>query len=121
MSLVIVSSFVWDFDWLETFMPDPAVVPTVRVVRPPGRTFNEKRALQGKLQPMPDGAVHAYPDMDGKSGYGSITSNTDSRSEHMKYAWIFYKTGRLRVAIMTANLLAYDYEEIENVRVVPQS
>ena len=28
---------------------------------------------------------------------------------------IFYKTGRLRVAIMTANMVPYDWDWIENV------
>ncbi|ORY28448.1 hypothetical protein BCR39DRAFT_201434 [Naematelia encephala] len=32
----------------------------------------------------------------------------------MKFAWIFYKTGRLRVAISTANMVPYDWEFIEN-------
>lgn len=36
------------------------------------------------------------------------------RSEHQKWAFIFYKTGRLRVAIMTANMMDYDWERIEN-------
>jgi len=34
----------------------------------------------------------------------------------MKFAWIFYKTGRVRVSIMTANMVDYDWEQIENVR-----
>lgn len=59
-----------------------------------------------------------------------VICRSDNSSEHMKYAWvspicqekalltsqIFYKTGRLRVAIMTANLVPYDYQDIENVR-----
>lgn len=34
---------------------------------------------------------------------------------HMKFMIIFYKTGRLRVVISTANLVPFDYRDIENV------
>lgn len=30
---------------------------------------------------------------------------------------IFYKTGRLRIAIFTANMVDYDWDRIENVRI----
>lgn len=34
---------------------------------------------------------------------------------HMKFMIIFYKTGRLRVVISTANLVPFDYRDIENM------
>lgn len=34
--------------------------------------------------------------------------------QHMKFMLIFYKTGRLRVVISTANLVDYDWRDIEN-------
>ncbi|KAG2102625.1 tyrosyl-DNA phosphodiesterase-domain-containing protein [Suillus cothurnatus] len=34
--------------------------------------------------------------------------------QHMKFMLIFYKTGRLRVVISTANLIDYDWRDIEN-------
>ncbi|KAK0455791.1 tyrosyl-DNA phosphodiesterase-domain-containing protein [Desarmillaria tabescens] len=34
---------------------------------------------------------------------------------HMKFMIIFYKTGRLRVVISSANLVPFDYRDIENV------
>ncbi|TXT13549.1 hypothetical protein VHUM_00916 [Vanrija humicola] len=100
--LLIISSFVWDEEWISTFLPQPEEVPTVRICRPPGYDA-ERMTKSGKLQPIGSGEVLCYPQMDGKRG-----------SEHMKFAWIFYKTGRLRVAIMTANMVDYDWEQIEN-------
>ncbi|KAF9228232.1 phospholipase D/nuclease [Gyrodon lividus] len=35
--------------------------------------------------------------------------------QHMKFMLIFYKTGRLRVVVSTANLVDYDWRDIENV------
>ncbi|KAL1412875.1 hypothetical protein Q8F55_000624 [Vanrija albida] len=102
MKLIILSSFVWDEEWITTFLPAPEEVPTIRICRPPGNDF-ERLNKSGKLQPMETGEVLCYPRMDGKRG-----------SEHMKFAWIFYKTGRLRVAVMTANMVDYDWEQIEN-------
>lgn len=103
MRLLIISSFVWDEEWTSTFLPEPQEVPTIQVCRPPGYDA-ERLSKSGKLQPTENGAVLSYPFMDGKRG-----------SEHMKFAWIFYKTGRLRVAIMTANMVDYDWKQIENV------
>jgi len=55
----------------------------------------------------------------------------NGRSAHMKFFWvsllillgvgkadvqIFYKTGRVRVVISTANMVDYDWNWIENVR-----
>jgi len=33
---------------------------------------------------------------------------------HMKFMLLFYKTGRLRVVVSTANLVDFDYRDIEN-------
>lgn len=74
-------------------------------------------AWNGKVQMQVNEEVRCYPEMTGDWG-----------SAHMKFAWvsstwpcdetylqIFYKTGRLRVAIMTCNMVPYDWEWIENV------
>ncbi len=34
---------------------------------------------------------------------------------HMKFMLVFYSTGRLRLMITTANFIAYDWRDIENV------
>ncbi|CAK9780729.1 unnamed protein product [Cutaneotrichosporon oleaginosum] len=101
--LVIVSAYCWDPDWIETFMPRPDLCPTIRILRPPVNDQFERRRMAGKLRPLENGEVQVYPNMDGKMG-----------SEHMKFAWIWFKTGRLRVSIMTANMVDYDWELIEN-------
>ncbi|BEJ13832.1 hypothetical protein CspHIS471_0310060 [Cutaneotrichosporon sp. HIS471] len=103
IALVIVSAYCWDPDWIESFMPPPESCPTIRILRPPVNDQFERRRMAGKLKPLGNGEVQVYPAMDGKTG-----------SEHMKFAWIWYKTGRLRVSIMSANMVDYDWEQIEN-------
>ncbi|WVR06341.1 hypothetical protein IAU60_003372 [Kwoniella sp. DSM 27419] len=101
ISLVIVSSFVLDDQWLmeQNILPLPEDVPTI-TVRPHPK---DKPEYNGKIQLQPNGEMWVYPRM--TNGFGSA---------HMKYFWIFYKTGRLRVIISTANLVPYDWEWIEN-------
>jgi hypothetical protein len=59
MSLLILSSFVWDNPWIDRDMilPTPDLVPTIRICRPPTNNFAEMREKQGKLQIRPDGEV----------------------------------------------------------------
>ncbi|OCF43592.1 hypothetical protein I317_02610 [Kwoniella heveanensis CBS 569] len=101
IALVIVSSFVIEDQWLldANILPPPEVVPTM-TVRPHRKDQPE---YNGKIELKANGEMWVYPKM--LTGFGSA---------HMKYFWIFYKTGRLRVAISTANLVSYDYQEIEN-------
>lgn len=118
IALLILSSFVLDDEWLASKLPNADQTPTI-MVRPPPR---EKSAeWNGKIQAQPTGEVYAYPRM-----------ATEFGSAHMKFAWvsqgrsrgrrhlltsqIFYKTGRLRVVVMSANLVPYDWDWIENVR-----
>jgi len=70
MSLLIISSFVWDNPWIdrEFILPTPDVVPTIRITRPATGNISEMRTMQGKLQPMADGEVRSYPYMDGRQG-----------------------------------------------------
>jgi len=47
-----------------------------------------------------------------------LVSNYDSQSHNCtlsSLSQLFYKTGRLRVVISTANLIAYDWRDMENV------
>ncbi|WVF69182.1 hypothetical protein IAT40_003957 [Kwoniella sp. CBS 6097] len=101
IALVIVSSFVIGDQWLldANILPPPEVVPTM-TVRPHRKDQPE---YNGKIELKSNGEMWVYPKM--TTGFGSA---------HMKYFWIFYKTGRLRVVIATANLVPYDWQQIEN-------
>nr|XP_031864193.1 uncharacterized protein CI109_000105 [Kwoniella shandongensis]KAA5531265.1 hypothetical protein CI109_000105 [Kwoniella shandongensis] len=101
ISLIIMSSFVIDDQWIgdQAILPPPEIVPT-NIVRP---HLKDKPEYNGKIELQVNGELWVYPRMIG--GWGSA---------HMKYFWIFYKTGRLRVVISTANMVPYDWEWIEN-------
>ncbi|WWC88676.1 uncharacterized protein L201_003589 [Kwoniella dendrophila CBS 6074] len=101
ISLIIMSSFVIDDQWImnKNILPPPEEVPTI-IIRPHPK---DKQEYNGKIQLHPNGEMWVFPRM--ISGFGSA---------HMKYFWIFYKTGRLRVVISTANMVDYDWEMIEN-------
>ncbi|ORX40109.1 hypothetical protein BD324DRAFT_258111 [Kockovaella imperatae] len=100
ISLIIMSSYVVDDAWIETFLPPADEVPRV-VIRP--HPQENHPAWNGKVRAEETGGVACYPLMVGGLG-----------SAHMKFFWIFYKTGRLRVVISTGNLVHYDWEWIEN-------
>ncbi|WVN85061.1 uncharacterized protein L203_100203 [Cryptococcus depauperatus CBS 7841] len=102
ISLIILSSFCIDDQWIEAanILPNPGIVPTV-VIRPPPR--DQRNLYNGKVESIRNGEVWCYPFM--KDNWGTM---------HMKFFWIFYKTGRLRVCVLTANMVAYDWDSIEN-------
>ncbi|EIW73567.1 hypothetical protein TREMEDRAFT_70993 [Tremella mesenterica DSM 1558] len=104
IKLIILSTFVLDDDWLSGILPDPQKVPTV-IVRPHPKEMHS--TYNGKVQAQVTGEVFCYPLMLDERG-----------AAHMKYAWIFYKTGRLRVMISTANFVPYDWDWIENTTFV---
>jgi tyrosyl-DNA phosphodiesterase-1 len=65
----------------------------------------------------------AQPDLSGQPTIRNILPNwvmtvpflrNGRGCQHMKFMLIFYKTGRLRVVISTANLIDYDWRDIEN-------
>ncbi|KAI6134297.1 tyrosyl-DNA phosphodiesterase-domain-containing protein [Pisolithus croceorrhizus] len=65
----------------------------------------------------------AQPDLTGQAGIKNILPNwvmtvpflrNGHGCQHMKFMLIFYETGRLRVVISTANLIDYDWRDIEN-------
>ncbi|KAG1777981.1 tyrosyl-DNA phosphodiesterase-domain-containing protein [Suillus placidus] len=67
--------------------------------------------------------VVAQPDQSGQPTIKNILPNwvmtvpflrNGRGCQHMKFMLIFYKTGRLRVVISTANLIDYDWRDIEN-------
>ncbi|WRT67770.1 uncharacterized protein IL334_004743 [Kwoniella shivajii] len=101
IALIIMSSFVIDDQWVleQNILPPPEDVPTI-TVRPHPK---DKQEYNGKIALQPNGEMWVYPRM--TTGFGSA---------HMKYFWIFYKTGRLRVVVSTANMVHYDWDWIEN-------
>ncbi|ODN81641.1 hypothetical protein, variant 1 [Cryptococcus amylolentus CBS 6039] len=100
ISLIIASSFCIDDQWVEeaNILPDPGRVPTL-IIRPFPR-----EDLNGKVQTLANSEVWSFPHM-ADPNWGSM---------HMKFFWIFYKTGRLRVCILTANMVQYDWDLVEN-------
>ncbi|CAE6445348.1 unnamed protein product [Rhizoctonia solani] len=94
LSFVIVSSFALEISWLyRLFPPDVPVI----VVAQPGQ---DGRAEVHHALP---GWVRASPKLEG--GRGCM---------HVKLLLLFYKSGRLRVVIPTANFIPHDWRDIEN-------
>ncbi|CAE6457156.1 unnamed protein product [Rhizoctonia solani] len=94
LSFAIVSSFALDLPWLyQLFPPDVPVI----VVTQPGQ---DGRAEVHHALP---GWVRASPKLEG--GRGCM---------HVKLLLLFYKNGRLRIVIPTANFQPHDWRDIEN-------
>ncbi|EUC59379.1 tyrosyl-DNA phosphodiesterase [Rhizoctonia solani AG-3 Rhs1AP] len=94
LSFAIVSSFALDLPWLyQLFPPD---VPVILVTQP----GQDGRAEVHHALP---GWVRASPKLEG--GRGCM---------HVKLLLLFYKNGRLRVVIPTANFQPHDWRDIEN-------
>ncbi|CAE6457552.1 unnamed protein product [Rhizoctonia solani] len=94
LSFVIVSSYALELPWLyQLFPPDVPVI----VIAQPGQ---DGRAEVHHALP---GWVRASPKLEG--GRGCM---------HVKLLLLFYKTGRLRVVIPTANFVPHDWRDIEN-------
>lgn len=74
ISLLIMSSFVLDDEWLQGKLPDPDVTPTI-VIRPAPREKHFE--WNGKTQVQPSGEVFCFPTMIGEYG-----------SAHMKFCWV---------------------------------
>ncbi|KAG8681646.1 hypothetical protein FRC08_015504, partial [Ceratobasidium sp. 394] len=94
LSFAIVSSYSLDLPWLYSlFSPDVPIV----LVAQPGQDGKAEvhHALPGWVRASP-----ALP-----YGRGCM---------HVKVSWLFYKSGRLRVVIPTANFVPYDWRDIEN-------
>ncbi|CCO34571.1 tyrosyl-DNA phosphodiesterase 1 [Rhizoctonia solani AG-1 IB] len=94
LSFVIVSSYALELPWLyQLFPPEVPVI----VVAQPGQ---DGRAEVHHALP---GWVRASPKLEG--GRGCM---------HVKLLMLFYKNGRLRVVIPTANFIPHDWRDIEN-------
>ncbi|KAI0076842.1 phospholipase D/nuclease [Panus rudis PR-1116 ss-1] len=93
ISFAIISSFVVDIPWIyEFFKPS---TPVVLVTQDAQGEETLKEVLPNWIKTTP--AL--------RGGRGCM---------HMKFMLLFYKTGRLRMVVSTANLVPYDWRDIEN-------
>ncbi|KAK0448032.1 tyrosyl-DNA phosphodiesterase-domain-containing protein [Armillaria borealis] len=92
ISFAILSTYAHDIPWIYQFFERE--VPVIFVAH------GESEGMRNILPNW----IKTVPKLNGP--YGCM---------HMKFMIIFYKTGRLRVAISTANLVPFDYRDIENV------
>ncbi|KAK7045945.1 hypothetical protein VNI00_006940 [Paramarasmius palmivorus] len=94
IAFAIISTFAEDLSWIYQFFESG--VPVIFVAQPDNTgEATIKNVLPHWIK------TTAYL----RGGYGCM---------HMKFMLIFYKTGRLRVVISTANLIPFDWRDIEN-------
>ncbi|KXN83273.1 Tyrosyl-DNA phosphodiesterase 1, partial [Leucoagaricus sp. SymC.cos] len=96
LAFAILSSYALDLPWIYEFF-NPSV-PVIMVAQP-------DRTGQASIKYTFPNWIKTAPPLRG--GFGC---------QHMKFMLLFYKNGRLRVVISTANLIAYDWRDMENVR-----
>ncbi|EGN94780.1 hypothetical protein SERLA73DRAFT_171190 [Serpula lacrymans var. lacrymans S7.3] len=94
ISFAILSSYSLSVSWIYEFF-DPSV-PVIIVAQP-------DESGQATIKNVLPNWIRTTPFL--RYGRGCM---------HMKFMLLFYKTGRLRVVISTANLIDYDYRDIEN-------
>ncbi|KAJ3828366.1 tyrosyl-DNA phosphodiesterase-domain-containing protein [Lentinula raphanica] len=94
IAFAILSTFALELSWIYgLFNPS---VPVIMVTQPdPNGSASVKNVLPNWIKTTPFL----------RGGVGCM---------HMKFMLIFYKTGRLRVVVSTANLIPYDWRDIEN-------
>ncbi|KAL1677634.1 tyrosyl-DNA phosphodiesterase-domain-containing protein [Schizophyllum commune] len=93
IEFAILSSYALDAEWTYSFFERDTPVIIVQ------QTKDGDASIKNWLPNW----IRASPFL--RNGYGCM---------HMKFMLLFYKTGRLRVYIPTANLVQYDYRDIEN-------
>ncbi|KAJ7262092.1 tyrosyl-DNA phosphodiesterase-domain-containing protein, partial [Mycena rebaudengoi] len=104
---VILSSFGIDGEWLHSHFD--ASVPVI-LVNPSGTEQKSASVLADK--PFLNW-VQTCP----KLGYERSDTDKGPQSQkcmHMKFILLFYRTGRLRVVVSTANLIHQDWKHLEN-------
>ncbi|OJT09751.1 Tyrosyl-DNA phosphodiesterase 1 [Trametes pubescens] len=93
IEFAIVSAFCWSYQWMYgMFSPD---TPVIAVDHDPRGNATIKAILPNWIRTTPFL----------RNGFGCM---------HMKFMLLFYKDGRLRVVVSTANLVEYDWRDIEN-------
>ncbi|EKM76167.1 hypothetical protein AGABI1DRAFT_45345 [Agaricus bisporus var. burnettii JB137-S8] len=94
LAFAILSSYSLDFPWIYEFFDRS--VPVIMVAQPDAMG-------QAAIKYTFPTWVKTTPPLRG--GFGC---------QHMKFMLLFYKNGNLRVVISTANLIAYDWRDMEN-------
>ncbi|TFK84746.1 phospholipase D/nuclease [Polyporus arcularius HHB13444] len=93
IEFAIVSAFCWNFAWV--YQMFDRKTPVIAVDHSPAGEASIKAILPNWIRTTPFL----------RGGFGCM---------HMKFMLLFYKTGRLRVVISTANVIEYDWRDIEN-------
>ncbi|PAV15621.1 phospholipase D nuclease [Pyrrhoderma noxium] len=94
ITFAILSSFSNDINWLYGFFDQST---PIILVNQPGQNKNTE------VKRLANNMLMAMPFM--RNGWGVM---------HIKLLLLFYKDGRLRVVIPTANFMDYDWRDIEN-------
>ncbi|KJA22168.1 hypothetical protein HYPSUDRAFT_41333 [Hypholoma sublateritium FD-334 SS-4] len=94
MAFAIMSSYALDFPWIYHFFESS--VPVIMVAQPDA-------SGQAEIKNVLPNWIRTTPHLPGGRG-----------CQHMKFMLLFYKSGRLRVVISTANLISYDWKDMEN-------
>ncbi|KAF8800390.1 phospholipase D/nuclease [Phlegmacium glaucopus] len=94
LDFAILSSYSLDWSWIYEFFDRS--VPVIMVAQPDA---SGETSIKNVLPNW----IRTTPFL--RAGHGC---------QHMKFMLLFYKTGRLRVVISTANLIAYDWRDMEN-------
>ncbi|CCM05286.1 uncharacterized protein FIBRA_07498 [Fibroporia radiculosa] len=93
IAFAIVSAYVYNYSWLYSlFSPN---TPVIAVAQDPEGQETIKTILPNWIKTTPFL----------RNGMGCM---------HMKFMLLFYKSGRLRIMISTANMIEYDWRDIEN-------
>ncbi|KAI0772326.1 phospholipase D/nuclease [Trametes elegans] len=95
IEFAIASAFCWNFSWAYSMFSRNT--PVIAVDHSPsGRCDASIKAI------LPNW-IRTTPSL--RNGFGCM---------HMKFMLLFYKDGRLRIMVSTANLVDYDWRDIEN-------
>ncbi|KAJ3502585.1 hypothetical protein NLJ89_g8817 [Agrocybe chaxingu] len=94
LEFAILSSYSLDWSWIYEFFDRS--VPVIMVAQPDA-------SGEATIKNVLPNWVRTTPYL--RAGFGC---------QHMKFMLLFYKSGRLRVVISTANLIAYDWRDMEN-------
>ncbi|KAL7413201.1 hypothetical protein BDY24DRAFT_76162 [Mrakia frigida] len=105
LKLAIVSTYCFEPELVASLFPTS--VPTVLVSHPPAKEAAGK-SFHGTSVP---GIWSCYPYLPPWPGGGEGRFRGVC---HMKFMLLFYDDGRLRIVIMSANFMAFDFKSIEN-------
>lgn len=109
----LIGSYVYDFDWLHTILPDQTAATAGRKSGPPPTlTFIAPQGGTSAGQKLDEGAIYAMQ-APGWALLGSKDIGREYVCMHMKFLLLLYPD-RFRLVILTGNLIAYDWETLEN-------